>query len=86
MIKGYKIIDYDTLQGILFDAYRSSKKTYFQIAQEIGVNSTQTPVNAIKAKEQIVTDQKLIKIANAIGVDLNILHDTFGHHYYIKNK
>ncbi len=86
MIKGYKIIDYDTLQGILFDAYKRSKKTYFQIAQEIGVFSTQTPVNAITAKAQKVTDQKLIKTANAIGVDINILHDNFGHHYYIKNK
>lgn len=86
MIKGYKIIDYDTLRGILFDAYKRSKKTYFQIAQETKVNSSQTPVNAITSKEQNVSDEKLIKIAGVISVDINVLYDSFGKHYYIKNK
>lgn len=85
-IKGYKQIDYDALQGVLFDAYKRSKKTYFKLAKEANVNSTQTPINAITSKEQKVSDDKLIKIAKLIGVDMAKLYDETGAFYYIKNK
>lgn len=86
MIKGYTPIDYETLQGILYDAYKRSKKTYFKLAQESEVNSTQTPINAITSKVQKVSDSKLIRIAQLIGVDLVIAYFGFNQYYYIKNK
>lgn len=85
-LKGYKVVDYPTLQGILYDAYKRSGKTYFKLAQEAEVNSTQTPINAITAKEQKVSDLKFIRIANLVGIDLAILYSDFTQSYYIKNK
>lgn len=84
-IKGFDVVNYDTLQGVLFDAYKRSKKTYFRLAREADVNSTQTPINAITANPQNVADSKLILIASLVGVEIVIQYCISGKHYYIKN-
>lgn len=85
-VKGYNAVDYETFQGILYDAYKRSAKTYFQIANEIDVNSTQTPINAITANKQMVRDDILTKVMESIGVD-GFIHSHKGEkYYYIKNS
>lgn len=85
-IKGYKEVDYDTFQGNLYDAFKRSGKTYFKIAGEIQVNSTQTPANAIKSNRQVVSDEILTSIMQSVGLKGFIIWVLGLRYYYIKTS
>jgi len=84
-VKGYSEVGYDTLYGRLFDAFKRSGKTYFKVAQEMNVNSTQTAINAISNPNK-VSDSTLTDAMRCVGLDGFVLISQGLKYYYVKNK
>lgn len=86
-LKGYDAVEYDTFQGVLYDAYKRSGMTYFELAYQIKVNSTQTPANAFNDAEQTVSDQVLTNIVDKLlGESAFVAWIGGERYYYIKSK
>lgn len=84
-VKGYKEVEFIYFQSTLYNAYKRSGKTYFQVAGDIEVNSTQTPANALTAKsEQIVSDDILSRVMNSVGLDGFIVWALGKRTYFLK--
>ncbi len=82
-VKGYTEVGFDIFCGNLYDAFKRSGKTYFKIAQEMNVNSTQTAINAIKTP-QMVSDGRLTDAMRCVGMDGFIVIAEGLKFYYIK--
>lgn len=74
------------LKGILFDAYKRSNKTHFEIAWEIGSRSTQTSINAITENNQPASDTVITKVMEVLKIDGFILTYHGTKYYYVKER
>lgn len=86
-IKGYAPVDYQTFQGLLFDTFKRSKRTYFQVATDAKLKSSQTAVNAISRKaDQMVSDKALTVVMDVVGLKGCVVTQSGQKYYYVKEK
>lgn len=82
-IKGYKSVEYEAFVGVLYDAFKRSGKKYVVFAYEMGVSSTQTSANTFSPKQKL-SDEKLTKAMDILGVDGFVLTKSTVKYYYLK--
>lgn len=82
----YKEVNYNGFIIKLNRAYTLKKKTYMQIAVEIGIKTHVTVMNAFKPAKQMVSDKVLTGIMKAVDMDGFTLHRDGERKYFISNK
>lgn len=83
-VQGFKIVEYDTFVGILYDTFKRSRLTTLDLANAIGARSTQTATNSFAQKGQLVSDYYLTKTMEALGVEGFTLSHKGVKYYYVK--
>jgi len=84
-LEGFKKVDYNTLQSEIKKVYDSDQVPEIQIAAQINVKSVQTVKNAFQPDKQVVSDEILTNILNALGLNSFIIWQNGERTYYIKN-
>ena len=85
-IKGYTQVEYNTLVGILYDAYKRLNLTSITLAYKVDATSPQSGYNAFAPDKQKLSDRLFTKVMVALGVDGFILSTAGQKFYYIKSK
>lgn len=84
-LEGFKKIDYQGLQAEIKKVYDPKEVPEIQIAAQINVKSVQTVKNAFNSAGQVVSDEILTNILNALGLNSFIIWQNGQRTYYIKN-
>lgn len=87
-VTGHKQVSYSELQGLMETKYNKYKEqsTEMQLAVAIEVRSPQTVRNAFQKDMQMVSDEVLTTLIEAIGINGCVIWEKGVRNYYVKSK
>lgn len=87
-VTGYKQVSYDLLQELMGEKFNNYKEvhTEIQLAVAINVKSPQTVRNAFQKDMQMVSDEVLTTLIEAIGINGCVIWEKGVRNYYVKSK
>lgn len=85
-IKGYKNLNYKDFQTKLHQSFSECGKSTMQVAADIKVKSPTTAQNAFGTEKQLVSDEVMTNVMEAVGLSGFILWAFGTRQYYVKTK